>query len=337
MTMRGWLRDGDTVVRPRVWFPAKILVSSALLWWVLTRVDFSQLLTIATAASPGPLIAAFLVLILCHLLNTVKWQLLSGAIGLAVPFGVLLRSYFAGLFASNFMPGVAGGDVVRVLSLSDRGEPLARVTSSVVIDRLVSLYVLLVVPGLCALFSTSTVPLVSRRALVLSSVLVLVAAAVSFTPVWEKAVVRSRLHRVTFIRELAGGLSRCRLGGGKILRAFGVGEASQLLSVLAFVLVSRSLGHPIGFWDAGLLTSVIVIGTMLPITVNGIGLRESLSVSLLRVVGMESEKALMFSFTIFVFGVLISLGGISRILAGSARISREDGDGSGLHTTRVVG
>jgi hypothetical protein len=46
-----------------------------------------------------------------------RWRLLLRASGVSVPFTVVIRQYFVGIFVNNFLPSTVGGDAAKVIFL----------------------------------------------------------------------------------------------------------------------------------------------------------------------------------------------------------------------------
>ena len=70
----------------------------------------------------------------------------------------VLRGYFIGAFANNFLPTGFGGDAVRALVVAPRGPMLARAASTVIVDRLTALACLLALGWLVLPFDPGAVP-----------------------------------------------------------------------------------------------------------------------------------------------------------------------------------
>lgn len=120
------------------------IVTIALLWWVLhdpeRRADMAHALA---AADWRWLIAALVAAGLCELFGILRWQLFLKMLHVEVPLAETTRLFFIGAFFNQFLPGTTGGDVVRVLYLM-REHPEHRTAGflSVAVDRLLAVLVL---------------------------------------------------------------------------------------------------------------------------------------------------------------------------------------------------
>ena len=86
----------------------------------------------------------------------------------------------------------------------------------------------------------------------------------------------------------------------------------HLIGVLTSHLLGESLEIPINLVTWGWLRSAVIIATMVPISVAGIGIREGALLYLLKPYGVLGEESLAFSLLVFAVGVLLSalVGGV---------------------------
>jgi uncharacterized protein (TIRG00374 family) len=94
---------------------AKIALSAALLWLVLTKVDLGGITARLREARPEWLLPAMLLGPLVVVLSAWRWRLLS--LGL-IKFNDALSYTWIGLFFGSILPGVIGGDVAKGVSLA---------------------------------------------------------------------------------------------------------------------------------------------------------------------------------------------------------------------------
>src|SRR5690606_285572 len=84
-----------------------------------------------------------------------QWSLLLRIQGIRFGFADCFRSYYAGMFLNNFLPGTVGGDALRVWDvhrrqLEDGRGSLGKAAASTLLDRLMGFSALSVF-SLCAL------------------------------------------------------------------------------------------------------------------------------------------------------------------------------------------
>jgi glycosyltransferase 2 family protein len=125
------------VTMRRVVFRAvQIAITLVLIWLLLTRIAWGELLVLIVQLQWGWLVLGLLLIGVTHLFTVARWRWLLQTS--SPGYGRLLVYYSAGLFASNFLPTGMGGDAVRAALLSrDTGWPIA--VLSVGFDRVIGL------------------------------------------------------------------------------------------------------------------------------------------------------------------------------------------------------
>jgi uncharacterized membrane protein YbhN (UPF0104 family) len=83
--------------------------------------------------------------------------------------------------------------------------------------------------------------------------------------------------------------------------------AIHLLGIFTFLLIAQSLGWDASYLTMGWIRSVLILVTMIPISVSGLGLRESGALLLLGAYGNDEAVAfslLVFAVTVMFFGLI---------------------------------
>ena len=122
----------------------QILVTVGLLAWLFY--DPERRATMCHALQTADwrwMIAAFAAAGLCEFFGILRWKLFLHMLHLDVRIGEVTRLFFIGAFFNQFLPGTTGGDLVRVIYLM-RDYPNDRTAGflSVAVDRLIALLVL---------------------------------------------------------------------------------------------------------------------------------------------------------------------------------------------------
>ena len=94
----------------------------------------------------------------------------------------------------------------------------------------------------------------------------------------------------------------------------------QLVGVLMFVVLSRGLGLPIGFFDWSWIVGALTLALFLPVTVGGLGVREGTLIGILAMYGYNREMAVALSFVAFSFVLMLAVIGAALLLG--ARLAR---------------
>jgi len=265
-----------------------------------------------------------------QILSSWRWQLLAHLLGLS---GSLIRYigwYFIGMFFNLVLPSSVGGDVVRVWYLGRAEHPAPRMGKrtaallSVLAERGNGLAVLIVLACLALFACPVVLPLwITLLTLSLGTVAVLGLAGLIGLACWR------RLTRRELPAALAKFLaSRPRLYGmvlgvllyfehpGTLLAATGLSVLVQAGNVVLHWMVGQAMGLEVPLLYYGVAVPLVALLTLLPISLNGMGLREAGMVLLLAPVGVSSAAAVLLALVCFAITSVASLGGAGFYLMG---------------------
>jgi uncharacterized protein (TIRG00374 family) len=304
---------------------AKVVVSVSLLAWLLHGVDLHRLWLAVRQASWLWLTAALALYFLMLAVSTWRWRLLLLAQGVTVGSRRLLGSFLVATFFNNFLPSNIGGDVIRIrdTALAARSRTLA--ATIVAVDRLLGLLALVLT---AALGATITREVLHSAAGPLSPWLLWIGftlgAAVSaqafLTPqtlLWLCRPLRL-LHAEWVDARLARilqTLERFRTAPGALAGGAVGAIAVQAILVAFYVAIAYSMRIPVSPWHLAVIVPISFVVQMLPISVNGFGVREATFVSYFALLGLPAEAALLISFVGAALIMLWSLAGAAVYMA----------------------
>ena len=300
-------------------FVAKLVVSAGMMWFVLSQLSLAEIKDAMTEPHWGWLIAALAVYGLSALAGAQQWAWILRAAGITAPAREIRRLYFIGLFFNNFLPANIGGDAYKIIDLGRREHRPLGVFCATLMDRLI---------GLSALTALAVVVLVGaavakvplpNTALMMIPVLVLLFVVLALLlsrrlgtmlPGWLRRLgvhkIADQAARVT--EEFGRYRHQVRFMNG--IFAFSV--FVQLLRMATHLLVALGLGYALtGTQMVQLLVLVpmLAISLTLPVTINGIGLRESVSAQLLVFAGLAGPQAVAMEVAAYLVQVVFSLQG----------------------------
>ena len=123
----------------------KLAISIALLTWVIRKTNLAEVIQSLENANIYFLIAALVTYCVSYYLRTLRWQALLRAKNIKASCFYLYQSYFVGIFFSNFLPSIVGGDAVRVYDIWRLANHRSTALTTVLVDRILGLIVLLLV------------------------------------------------------------------------------------------------------------------------------------------------------------------------------------------------
>lgn len=300
------VRDPATAGKPRnaAAVLLRVAVSAVLIAWLLRRTDFSEVGRAFRAADLRLVGLAILLIPLGYLTSVCRWRLLLRAQGGDAPLSFLLQSLMVGIFFNNLLPSTIGGDAVRAWDTARAGVDRATAVAVVVVDRFVGLLALMLfaVAGLALsgriVADSSLGSNIAPRltAWVWAGALGMgLAAALLFLPSQRVPALLARLGALLPGRlgslpgKIASSLFAFQGKGSVLLRAFAWSLVLQGVVVLNAWVLARALRVPIPLADFFLIVPLGLFLMMLPVSINGIGVRESSYAFFFRAFGIAAS------------------------------------------------
>lgn len=298
-------------------FAAKIAISVLLVWGISKKVGWAQVAEAIRHARPEWFAAALAVMFASNLMGSYQWNRLLRGAGIELPFWKAAAYYHVGLFFNNFTPANVGGDFARVLDASRAGHSRATAFSTVLLDRLIG------TTALGALAVVTTLPAIDHFHLALVYAGLLAFFAVSVTLLWAifhprlLAAIERLLSAVGLGRlkpaldDLAESLAGFRSQRRLFMELFMVALLTQVLRIGVHVLMARALGIRVDTSYFFLFVPALAVIVSLPISFNGIGLREWAGALFFDLVRLSHDKAVALQSATYVVSFVVSLiGGV---------------------------
>lgn len=318
----------------------KITVSAGLIALLLYRISPGRILEEAGKLDPRWVAAAVAIFLSSSLLGALQWHLLLSAGGVRIPVSRTFSLYFTGLFFNNLLPTNVGGDAFKIYDVVKTGHDAHKVFAITLLDRVIG------ITGLClialgfslALFFTGGGPDLGLFAIVFAGCIVpvfILTFSRKISSPLRRALSRIRLwgigERLELVfRHLGSFRSFPALLGKVILLTLTI----QSLRILTHVAVAAALGIEPGAREmAYFFVFIPLLGLvmMLPISINGLGIREGAGILLFTSIGLLEEQAFVMEFLTYVVMVGVSLIGgalfLRRQIAGTISVDKEAGSG----------
>lgn len=314
----------------------KATVSIVLLWLLLSRVDVARLWPIARSASAVWLLGALALYLAMILTSAWRWGLLLKAQGLVFSFRKLTSSFLVATFFNNFLPSNIGGDVIRIADTAPAAGSKTLATTVVLLDRGIGLLGLVL---MAAIGATVGPRLGDAAGAVGASVLwvgfgvamAITIVALLFPPTFTRLLHPLRLLHAEWVdvrlARLTLALSRFRKAPAALGGCFAGAVVVQTVLVAFYLAIAHSMQIPIGFAELAVIVPVTFIVQMIPLSMNGLGVREATFGFYFTHLGLPLESALLVSFVGAALIMLFSLSG------GVAYLGRHGGKGQGRFDT----
>jgi glycosyltransferase 2 family protein len=313
-------------------FALKLVVSIGLISWIVSRADLASVARTLAGTNRWILLLLILVFPIGTAVTTFRWRLLLSTHGVDLAPGYLFRSMLVASFFRQFLPSTVGGDAVRAYDAWRGGASTSISLVALGVDRLL---------GLLAMVSLATIGLgaspelrvglqAASAYLAVGGALLAVGVLVLFTsagrPIYALARMVQRLPRALAspLLKLLTSLEAYQGKHSVLAKALGLSFLLQLHVIVYYYFIGEALGFPVRLLAYFAIVPIALFVMLLPVAINGIGVRESVFIFLLAQYGLSEGQALAFAwleYSLHLFWALI--GGLvyaTRGRAGSVRL-----------------
>lgn len=288
---------------PRPWTTLlRAAVSLGLLGFFFAGMDWGRFLATLTQARWSLIAAAGVLHWLTVLPSVLRWLAIVRSFGMRTPVGTLFRICMIGYFFNLLLPSAIGGDVARAYYLAKRERHgLTTALTTTAVDRLAGLSAMLIIALTANFFWPTRIGNWSATPLLLGLTTGFALILLSlFHPwshrLWERLLrrlgmpsVMERFDRVT------EGLQTLRRNRGAVLLVLVASLAIQFTVIVALWLVARSVGVDGPFSLFLVFIPLVNLSVAVPLTINGMGVREAMYYFLFSSLGVRMETAVTLS------------------------------------------
>lgn len=279
-----WLRENrQTVIRGLGSF-----LALALLIVLIQEEGDGELFSAIRRVSSLYFLAALAALLLSRLFAVARWHILLTSAGVDVPFSRSAMLTFTGNFSSNFLPTTIGGDVVRLGGAMQLGYDRPICLASLVADRLIGMAgMALALPlGLLPAFSLSNG----------------VSQSIALPAFFQKGM--------DFTKRTFESLSIWLKKPGTLFASLLYTLGNQIFIYIAIYLLLLGIDHKVSFWLVAGMYTLTYFVTLVPISINGLGVQElSMTFLLIQLGGLTSSESATIALLTRLLFVLASLPG----------------------------
>lgn len=290
-------------------FLLQAAISLGALFVLLRMGSPAQALGALLKASAPEVLTAIAIWGFIQVLNILKWQWVNAMQGVTIPWRPLASAYLVGMFFNTFLPSSFGGDAVRAYKLARYSGETGQSVGSVVIDRYLALHSLLVVSAVAMAFSPDMRAVVSwptlAAALIGGSLPFLVPSLLSMSrfAAWRE--------RFAWLKRTVEVLSAPNVPR-RVLGIWGLAVVTQYLNAVMHYFLILSIGQAVSLPYVLAFVPVMVLLSSLPLSVNGLGIREGALVLFLGKVGIPAPQALAIG--VLSLAMLLLVGAVGAVV-----------------------
>lgn len=296
----------------------KIIFSVSILAYILTaQTSVKGILAQLQGANFFWLAVAFSLHAFGLFASAYRWQILASAQGDEIPLSYLAKSYLVGTFFNNFLPTRFGGDIVRIWDGSRYSRSLVKSSAIVLVERFTGIIVLFLFAVIASLFRLDMarqIPVVWVSLLI--GLMGLGLIALFFLPFFgrwlaglpSRGALDKLKKKIILFRET---ILHYRTQKAPFLRATLWALMLQLNVILYYFLIGKALHLKIHLIDYFIFIPIVLLIQIIPITINGLGLREESYIEIFKFYGIHPETAFSFSVIDVAFVLIIgAVGGV---------------------------
>jgi glycosyltransferase 2 family protein len=271
---------------PYLGFALRAGLGAAVIGFLLWHYDARPVLKTFARERVVYFAATIAIYVASQVMSAYRWQLLAALLHVRGRFTEFLAYYFVGMFTNLFVPGLVGGDAARAIYLGRRHHRMGEAVASVIADRGIGLVALfwLAAAMVLAMHSTLTPP-VNNTALAVGALALLGFLA---APLLARVVhlLPRRLRR-------AGGIVLPYLHRpASLIPAIVLSLILQISLALCQWLLALGLGLSAPLALFLLVVPIANVFASLPVTLNGLGVRETAYLVLFGMAGIGHNDAI---------------------------------------------
>ncbi len=299
---------------------AKLAVTFAVIFLLIGKLGWNDIINTIKQAKPLWLLSSFLVFLLSGLLGVIQWRVLLKNRGIPLTFGRSFKLYFVGMFFNNFMTGGIFGDAVKVLSIKSRdGKGMAGFAATF-LDRFAGLWAMsgLAIIGSIILLARGSI----SNGKIGTAVLSLVATFLLFAGIMVFLVnqpLQNLFFKISDSLKISRRFKISQIVSEMLIEAHDIhvigkvallSSVIQLLRVGVHIMVAGSLGmlSVSNFQYFFIFVPIIAMLMTIPLP---FGIREAAGGALFTLAGFPMDAAFVMNFLASIVGLLASMvGGI---------------------------
>ncbi len=283
-------------------FALRIGLGVAIVGFLLRHYDARPALRTLARERPSYFAATIALYVAGQSLSSYRWQLLAAILNLRGSYWEFLRYYFIGMFTNLFVPGLLGGDAARAFYLGRRQGKMGEAIASALADRACGLLGLLWLAALVAIT-------MNRGTLTSSLIRPIMAVGILTFAGFLASPMLARLIHLTPrpIRRALGIIAPYLHRPASVAPAIGLSMILQTLLAICQYLLALGLGLQLPLSIFLLVVPISGVVASLPLTLNGLGLREAAYLLLFGMAGVSRDDAIALGLLFF---AAMTIGGM---------------------------
>ncbi len=321
----------DKNVKKRVIFIFKLVVTVLLLFYLFHTkgVNLKKSVEILARSNYIYFFLSLFLLLFGQFICSYRWKVILKAMDIDISLFRLFQFYLIGMFFSLFLPSIVGGDFVKIFYVKEEsGKPISYIIASIYLERATGFFFLILYGIFGALMykiniTSKEIPLLSNFGIreidivyipIFFLLLFVLVNIVVFTSGLYNIAIKmlNRLNLKKFSEKISILHDATRIFRNKpsvLIVPLVISAINIFFVSVENYLIGIGIGIKASFYAYMIIISLMSTVVMLPISINGIGLRENIFVVLFSLIGVDPNSSFSLSLISFLVVVLSALPG----------------------------
>ena len=302
----------------------RVLISLVLILYIFTLVETQELIPIIRSVEITFFLIATFLTFASFSVASLRWQFVLRFHHIRTSIFTLYKIYLIGALYNLIMPTSLGGDVFRAIKLSEKESSRRVAITSIFFERLLGLFGLVFISIISLFFSRNIIMIENSHVTTLVTfifVIYLVGIALLFNKNFVNSFInllgifspRILIDKLVILYDIFYSYKNKR---GVFVRTFVLSIIYQFLGILTVYFLGISIGIQLDFTLYLILLPMIWLISMVPASLNGLGIREGAFVYFFTKVGVTVEIALVLSLLFLIQNLILGFaGGVVNLLS----------------------
>ena len=296
---------------PTIYRSFRYCISLLTIIVILFYVDWNQFTETIHTLQWIPIAVAIALFLGSYLIFSYKLKILLSA--KQVTFSSALKANLISTFFNNILPTSIGNDIIRVFYFDRKNSIREHAAAAVIIDRisgLISQILIIVLSSAIGAISDNR----NRTVFYLSSLFLISGVFLLIICILFRNRMKGVLSKLPFLHrinldEIFDALS-VYLHFRIFIYVTAISFLSNSMIIVMIMMITKSLGFEIHFFEAAILNFASTIVTLIPISIAGWGILEGIYMVLFGIITEQKEIGIAVSFGIRIFKLIPSFAGM---------------------------
>lgn len=295
----------------------KIIITASLFYYLFkNKVPANEVIQNIKNINPLYLILIIIFFFFYYLIFSLRWKFLLRAQKINITPGRSYLYILISFFFNNFLPSGLGMDMIRSAYAGGR-ENFEKALGASIMERILGMIGMMLI-GITAIFSLQA-RLAKLSILYIGLILFIILIYYLLTSLklsWlkEKLLSIKSFNLGNSIREFYRAFKIYKNKRKILIIGIGYSVLVQLLIITINYLIAKGLSIPVPFFSLLAYIPIITVISLIPLVINGLGLREASYVFFFSLINITKAQAMSLSIVFFGASVIASsIGGIAFI------------------------